>query len=100
MSEAGHSPAERGGNMKRPISLARLWLPALAGLLIIPATLLSGAPAGRSTKKDTAIVISPGTHDGRTAGTAEAELRFLDKTRRTTHQRPDWWPYGAEKLGL
>ncbi len=80
--------------------LKSLGLPALAGLLVIPVTLLAGAPADRTSKKDTTIVITRGLRDGRSPGVAEAELRFLDRTRRTTFPRPDWWPYGVDGTGL
>ncbi|MGH9869691.1 MAG: hypothetical protein ACREAA_16195, partial [Candidatus Polarisedimenticolia bacterium] len=73
---------------------------ALAGLLVLPVTLLIGAPADRASKKDTAKVITPGSRDGREPGVLEAELRFLDRTKRTTHARPDWWPYGVDGVGL
>ncbi|MGH9867142.1 MAG: S8 family serine peptidase, partial [Candidatus Polarisedimenticolia bacterium] len=72
----------------------------LACLLVAPMTLLTGAPADRASKKDTVSVFTPGGRDGRAPGMAEAELRFLDKTRRTTHARPDWWSYGVDGLGL
>ena len=83
----------------RVVSWRNLGLLALAGLLVIPMTLLIGAPADRASKKDTTTVITPGSRDGREPGMLEAELRFLDKTRRTTHARPDWWQ-GVNGLGL
>ncbi|MGH9867152.1 MAG: hypothetical protein ACREAA_03170, partial [Candidatus Polarisedimenticolia bacterium] len=84
----------------RVVSWRNLGLLALAGLLVIPVTLLIGAPADRASKKDTTTVITPGSRDGREPGMLEAELRFLDKTRRTTHARPEWWQYGVDGLGL
>ncbi|MGH9868951.1 MAG: S8 family serine peptidase, partial [Candidatus Polarisedimenticolia bacterium] len=78
------------------IILKNIRLPALAALLVIPLLV----PMTLASKKDTVRVITPGLRDGRAPGVAEAELRFLDKTRRTTHARPDWWPYGVDGPGL
>jgi hypothetical protein len=65
----------------------------LLGLLVLPMTLLVGAPEGTRSKKDVRVITPGGVRDDRGPGIAEAEMRFLDRTRRQTYARPDWWPY-------
>src|SRR5688572_17235670 len=79
----------------RVVSWRSLGLLGLLGLLVLPMTLLIGAPAleGTRSKKDVRVITPGGVRDERGPGIAEAELRFLDKTRRQTYARPDWWPY-------
>src|SRR6186713_1706438 len=82
----------------RVVTWRSLGLLALVGLLALPMTLLIGAPdADHAKGKKVVSVITPGLRDERPAGASEAEMRFLDKTRRQTFARPDWWPYDNGK---
>src|SRR5262249_28872129 len=54
-----------------------------------------GAPSvdPATGKKQVSVITPGGTHDANGQGYREAELRFLDKTRREMYARPQWWPY-------
>src|SRR5262245_48100264 len=79
----------------RVVTWRSLGLLGLLALLVLPMTLLIGAPSvDQATGKKQVSVITPGgTHDANGQGYRDAELRFLDKTRREMYARPQWWPY-------
>ena len=64
----------------RVVSWRSLGLLGMLGLLVLPKTLLIGAPSreGTRSKKDVRVITPGGVHDERGPGSAEAELRFLD----------------------
>jgi len=79
------------------VSLRSLGLLALVSLLVLPFTLLIGAPGRESNGNrggNETEIGGPGSRNGRPVGAAQAELKFTDSLRRTFYPRPDvagWW---------
>jgi hypothetical protein len=72
-------------------------------MLVLPFTLLIGAPGRQQTRtgQGTEIEIGgPGARDGRAPWAAQAELKFTDSARRQFYKRPapdTWWPEASAK---
>ncbi len=75
------------------------WLGVIV-LLLLPFTLLVGAPKKGSGDQSREALNTKNRYDQRIPGTAEAEMAWLKGRERLSYSRPDWGPWNGESRSV